>query len=302
MITALFTALVAWCMLYGRIPSAVLTVLCAGLAVTLLIAGRHRHSQHFEIDMLSQTSHLNKVNPSLKFGVAFLLMLLCVASSGPASGIFLAITVPVLLVFIGGLEFHEYIQLLALPLSFLMLSGLALLFEIGAVQTGVLNFRAFGLWFCVSTESQMQTSLVISRAIGAVSCLYFLSLTTPMSSIIGVLRRAHCPGVIIELMYLMYRYIFILISGYHTMHSAAKSRLGFADYRKSLRTTGMLYSNLLIRSYNHARKSFDAMESRCYDTGISFLENNAGIEGIHIFAAAGITIITFCLSLFFPLR
>jgi len=302
MITALLTAVVFWCVFYGRIPSAVLAVLCATLAVTILIAGRHEHSQPFEIDMLAQASRLNKVNPALKFGVVLLLMVLCVASPGPASGVFLTILVPVLLVFAGGLKFHDYIQLLALPVSFLMLSGLALLFQIGSVQTGAFSIRAFGLWFCVSTESQIQTSLVISRAIGAVSCLYLLSLTTPMSSIIGVLRRAHCPGVIIELMYLMYRYIFILISGYHTMHNAAKSRLGFSDYRKSLRTTGMLYSNLLIRSYSHARQSFDAMESRCYDTEIRFLENNTGITGIHIFISACITIITLCLSLLFPLR
>ena len=302
MITALLTSVVAWCMFYGRISSVLLAVLCGGLAVTLLIAGRHEHSQTFEIDMLAQASRLNKVNPALKFGVVLLLMVLCVASPSPAAGIFLAVLVPVFVVFIGGLEFHDYLQLLSLPVSFLMLSGLALLFEIGSVQTGVFSIRAFGLWFSVSTESQIQTSLIISRALGAVSCLYLLSLTTPMSSIIGVLRRAHIPGIIIELMYLMYRYIFILIFGYHTMRNAAKSRLGFSDYKKSLRTTGMIYSNLLIRSFSHARKSFDAMESRCYDTEIRFLENNNPVAGIHVFSAACIIMTTLCLSLLLPLR
>ena len=297
MITAILTMAVVWCLFYGRISLAALTPLCVGLGAALSWLGRHKHTQFLTIDVLAQTSRLSRVNPSLKFWTVLALMALCVSARSPAVGIFLTAAMLISTVYIGGLELHAYVHLLALPVSFLMISGLALLFEVTAQPTGIFSIHAFGFWFCVSTGAQIRTMLVMARALGAVSCLYFLSLTTPMSELIGVLRRARCPDVVIELMYLIYRYIFILLTMYHTMRDSAKSRLGYIDYRTSIRTTGNLYSNLLARSYRQANRNFDAMESRCYDTGIRFLENRERITGIQAAVAIAVTILTLCLSL-----
>jgi cobalt/nickel transport system permease protein len=191
-------------------------------------------------------------------------------------------------------------RLLSLPLSFLLLSGFALLFEISPQQTGVFGLRIFGTWFCVNEASQIRTTLVISRAMGAVSCLYMLSLTTPMTEIIGVLRRARCPEVLSDLMYLIYRYIFILLSMYYVMRDAAKSRLGFISYRTSLRTTAMLYSELMSRSYRQGGRNFDAMESRCYSSGIRFMDRREKVTALH--AVCALVILTATVSLTLLLR
>ena len=297
MITAILTMAVVWCLFYSRIPPAALAPLCLGLGVALSWLGRHKHTQFLTIDVLAQTSRLNKVNPSLKFWTVLVLMALCVSARSPVVGIFLTAIMLMLTVFAGGLAMHDYVHLLALPVSFLLLSGLALLFEVTAHRTGVLNINVFGFWLCVGAGAQTRAALVMARALGAVSCLYLLSLTTPMAELIGVLRRARCPDVLIELMYLIYRYIFILLSMHHTMRDAAKSRLGYADYRRGLRTTGNLYWGLLSRSYRQANKNFDAMESRCYDTGIRFLENRERVTGVQAAVAAGTTIFTLSLSL-----
>ena len=118
-----------------------------------------------------------------------------------------------------------------------------------------------------------------------------------MPDIIGVLRRVRCPELIIDLMYLIYRYVFILLSLHHDMHDAAKSRLGFKDYRTSLRATGMIYSNLFVRSYQFASRNFDAMESRCYDAGISFLKQPVKVNPAHIAVFAVILGVSLYISL-----
>jgi cobalt/nickel transport system permease protein len=118
-----------------------------------------------------------------------------------------------------------------------------------------------------------------------------------MPEIIGVMRRVRCPGLIIDLMYLIYRYIFIILTLHHTMYDAAKSRLGFRDYRTSLRATGKIYSSLFARSYGFAGKNFDAMESRCYSTEIRFLERRKELTPLHVSISALFLIISFCLSL-----
>ena len=297
MVIAVLSAVVIWFMFYGRLDPLPLALLCTGLGVALAVSGRHKHTRFILIDVLTQVSRLNRVNPMLKFCTILVLIFLSITSQSPLVGLILTLLSPVLVVGVGGLMLREYIRLLALPLAFLLLSGLALLFEVSAQHTGVLGFRVFGVWLCVNEATQIRTALVMARAFGAVSCLYMLNLTTPMMEIIGVLRRLRCPGVLSDLMYLIYRYIFILLSMHYSMKDAAQSRLGYVNYRTSLRTTAMLYSGLLSRSYRQAGINFDAMESRCYDTRILFLEREPKVTAFQavcttliIVAIMGLTI------------
>jgi len=286
-----------WCLFYGRMPQPVLLAVCVVMGVFLARVSRHKHMQVLSIDVLAQISRLKNINPTLKSCTLIMLIIICVASKNPFTGVFLLAAMFMLAVFAGGLDLHHYIHILALPVSFLLIGGLALLFEVSLTPIGILNLRVSGFWINVSVESQMHTALIVSRALGAVSCLCLLSITTPMPHIIGVLRRARCPELIIDLMYLIYRYIFILLSLHHEMRGAAKSRLGFRDYRTSLRASGMIYTNLLARSYQFAGNNFDAMESRCYDTGIRFLEQRIDITFAQVFVAVMLLLVSSCLSL-----
>jgi cobalt/nickel transport system permease protein len=298
MIAAALSMAAVWCLFYGRINLIVLAFLCAGTGALLYISKRHSHAHFFTIDELAQKSRLKIVNASLKFIAVIILMIICISAPNPAAGIFLSVSAAVFVICAGGLGFYKYLGMLTLPVAFLMMGGLVLLFEAGA-PGGVLNIPLFGFWLYVTEETQNRAMLVLSRALGAIGCLYFLSLTTPMPELIGVLRRMRCPDVFITLMYLVYRYIFILFSMHHTMRNAAKSRLGYIDYPTSIRTTGNLYFNLLSRSYRQANKNFDAMESRCYDTEIRFLESREKMTGIQLAIAVKIMGIAICLCLLF---
>ncbi|MCL2883689.1 MAG: cobalt ECF transporter T component CbiQ, partial [Coriobacteriia bacterium] len=268
MITAILTMFFSWCLLFGKIPIPLLIAVALFLGAFFAYFTRHDHSAYLFIDVLAQKSRLRTVNPTFKFWAVLALMVICVASPSIFTGIFLVVVMAVLTVAVGRVNLHTYVRTLSLPVSFLMIGGLALLFQVGDAHTGVINLDIFGLWLCVTPASQAQTALVVARAFGAVSCLYLLSLSTPMPSIISVLRRAHCPAVVIDLMYLIYRYIFILLSMHHEMYDAAKSRLGLKNYFTSIKATGSLYANLLSRSYQFASLNYDAMESRCYNSEI----------------------------------
>ncbi|MCL2163865.1 MAG: cobalt ECF transporter T component CbiQ [Oscillospiraceae bacterium] len=297
MITAVLAFVFVWSLFYEQIPQPFLLMLCVGLGIFLAFTSRHKHSQFLSNDVLAQASPLRKVNPTLKFWTLLALMIINVASRNPYTGLFLMLVMFIFAVFAGRVSVHNYVQVIVLPVLFLLIGGLALLFEVSYGPTGVLNFNIFGLWLSVSEKAQLQTALVISRAFGAVSCLCVLSITTPMPDIIGVLRRARCPDFIIDLMYLIYRYIFILLTIHHEMYNAAKSRLGFRDHRTSLRATGRIYANLLARSYQFADKNFDAMESRCYDSGVNFLEHRGKITFVHGCYSVILISVSLCLGL-----
>ncbi|WMJ87243.1 cobalt ECF transporter T component CbiQ [Anaerocolumna sp. MB42-C2] len=291
-LTALLTIIVIWCLFYAIIPNYILLFLGLLFGGIMIAMSRHKHEGFMTIDAIAQNSRLNKVHSSLKFCTVLILMILSIVSHSPIVGLFLTVFMLILIVIVGGMELQEYFSILSLPVSFLLISGLALLFEYSLQSTGAINLPIYHGYLIVSKTAQLRAALVMSKALGAISCLYLLSLTTPMSEIIDVLRRFHTPDIIVELMYLIYRYTFILLEMHHSMKDAAKSRLGFINYSISIQTTGKIYFNLLSRSYQQANKNFDAMESRCYTGEIRFLESKKEIRQIHIIAAVCLIIFT----------
>ena len=108
-----------------------------------------------------------------------------------------------------------------------------------------------------------------------------LSLTTPMQEILEVLRALRLPRLVIELMYLIYRYIFLLLDVQHRMTVAARSRLGYAGRRNAWYTFTHISGNLLAASFRRSGACFDAMEARCYDGTLRFLTRQAPVRWQH---------------------
>lgn len=94
--------------------------------------------------------------------------------------------------------------------------------------------------------------LVMARALGAVGCLYFLSLSTPVPELLDALRRARVPEVVGDLAVLIYRYIFILFATFRSMRDARRQPPGLCRAVRSLRTTGRVYGGLLAHSFRRA--------------------------------------------------
>ncbi len=271
MVTSILTGLVLWWLFFGTIPSPALLAFSICMSLVFLRIGHHEHDNVFTIDRLARRSAFYSVNPTLKVWSSVILLILCIAAQTPWMPLIMTLVLCVLTVWIGRISWHDYLSKFSFPAVFLLLSAIALLWSFVPQPGGCIDIPCFGGYLSVLPEAQQAARLLLARALGAVSCLYFLSLSTPMPEIITVLRNAKVPSVITDLAILIYRYIFLLFDTYHKMCNAAESRLGFCGLRKSLRTTGQLYALLLSNSFHKASACFDAMESRCYHSEIRFL-------------------------------
>lgn len=272
MVTAILAGLVVACLLVGLLPSSISLILSVGAAGLFLAAGSHVHDSALAMDVYARRSRFAEWNAAVKVTGCLGLLVISVLQPAAPAPLVLAV-VMAMLTMAGGQRLHNYLALLSLPMIFLLLSGLAILWDFAPAAGGVWCFPLPGAqWLVLTVEAQETARLVLSRAVGAVSCLYFLSLSTTMPEILGVLRRAHIPSLVIELALLIYRYIFVLLATWREMQNAAASRLGYDGLRQSIHTTGAVYGNLLSRSFRRASASFDAMESRCYTGEIRFLE------------------------------
>lgn len=271
MITAILAAFVIWCLMQGAVPLAVQIAVSVAIGVVFLVFGRHNHNDVLTIDILARRSRFAAENAALKVWGTLLLLVLCVCSQSLWPPLVLFLVLAALSTGVGGTSLNEYFSLFRLLAVFLLLSGLALLWDFSHSPIGIWNIPCFGGYLTMTAAAQSSARIVLARSLGAVSCLYFLSLSTPMPEILAVLRKAHVPSVMIELAILIYRYIFILLSTYRNRRDAAASRLGFGSLRQRIRTMGCLYGNLLASSFKKAGACFDAMESRCYMGEIRFL-------------------------------
>ena len=84
----------------------------------------------------------------------------------------------------------------------------------------------------------------------------------------------HMPRLLIELMMLIYRFVFILLHTASAIMTAQEARLGNRDYRTQLRAFGKMLTALFFISLRKANALYDAMEARGYDGTINVLERN----------------------------
>lgn len=230
------------------------------------------------VDKLCYRSGLRYVNASEKFLYTVLTLLICIAGRSPAAAAAAFAVNGILTVGKGGIPLFRYIKLLMIPVTFLILGSAAVIVNFSRTPLDAFAFKVGDWYITGSMNSIMEGAVIWAAALSAVSCLYFLSLNTTMTDILGVLKKLHFPPLVIELMLLIYRFIFILLETASAITTSQKSRLGNRDYRTKVRAFGGLGSTLFIQALRRANALFDAMESRCYDGTIRVLSQEYPVK------------------------
>lgn len=226
------------------------------------------------IDKLCYRSGLRYENAGEKFAFSIATLCICVASRSIAVACIVLPVMGILTVWKGSVPFSRYLHYMAVPLAFMLLSTAAVMFHIRRSPMDLFAVPLGSWYFTTNMHSLLYGIQLILTALASVSCLYFLSFTTPMPDILEVLRKLHCPKLLIELMLLIYRFIFVLLDTASALTTSQNCRLGNRDYKTSIRSFGMLGSALMIRAVQRSNKLYDAMEARCYDGTIRVLSES----------------------------
>lgn len=225
------------------------------------------------IDKYAYASKLKKVDPMQKFVFAMLTLGVCLWAN--------SIPVSVMVLFImgwvtvrrGGTPFGFFIKMLLIPMTFLVIGVATIAVNASDTPAGFLLSIPVGkLFIGVSGTGIVYALQLFFKALGAVSCLYCLSLSTPMVDVLAVLRRLKVPGLMVELMSLIYRFIFVFLETADTMYTAQDSRLGYSTLANGYRSLGALASTLFIRAFKKSDDLYTALEARGYDGELNVLE------------------------------
>lgn len=253
----------------------------------------------FKIDQYAYTNRLGAVHPAEKFTFAVTTMVICIAFSSIFTSLAVILLMGLMTVWRAGIPWRFYLQLLSVPLSFLVVSVATIALTVSREPHQLLyGFNVWGLYAGVTSRDLGIASNLFFKSLGAVSCLYFLSLTTTMVEIMSVLKKIKVPVFIIELMGLVYRFIFVLMETAGQIHISQSSRWGYASFKASYRSLGQLVSNLFIKSYHRSQMLFTALLARCYTSELNVIELSYTVSLKNVILITLVELVLITLSLF----
>lgn len=225
------------------------------------------------IDNYAYTSKLKHIDPMQKFVFALLTLGVCLWANSVLISIFVILIMGWVTICKGGTPLSLFIKLMLVPMSFLIIGVMTIAISASENQSVFLySVSVAGTHIGVSQVGIQNAMRLFFKALGAVSCLYYLSLSTPMVDLMVVLRRLKVPKLFVELMGLIYRYIFVLLETADTMVTAQNSRLGYSSLTTGYRSLGTLVSTLFIRAYKRSDELYTALEARGYEDELNVLE------------------------------
>ncbi|MGD6810405.1 MAG: cobalt ECF transporter T component CbiQ [Candidatus Bathyarchaeia archaeon] len=231
------------------------------------------HSDYYaQIDRYAYINKLSKCSPLTKAFFALSTLVITVSAQSIVVPIIVFVIMTTLVLQLAGIKARFYVALLRYPTFMVSISCLIIaLFSFnGGEALAQLSFNGFT--YAIYRSGVALAITIFFRVEGALSCLFFLVLTTSITDLSLLLRRAHVPITLIEISTLIYRYIFVFLEVAEQMTIAQTMRLGKGGWMKKIRGLALLAGNLFIRALEQAERTFTAMSSRGYDGTIRVLD------------------------------
>jgi cobalt/nickel transport system permease protein len=221
-----------------------------------------------QIDTLAYSSRLRQLPPEHKLIFAIALLLITYIAQAPVQ-LAIAGWVSIWTVIYAGIPASVYLRLLSITTAFWLTSLPALIIggvdvsHLPSIQSDVWQGFAWGDYYLyLSHQGVQQAGALGVRAIASTACIYFVVLTIPFSEILNVLRRIGCPALLIELMMMMYRFIFVLLKTARELWTAQQSRGGYRTRKLWMKSLGLLIGQLLRRTLQNYRQVSLTLHSR----------------------------------------
>lgn len=156
----------------------------------------------------------------------------------------------------------------------LFIAGMLLLLKFFFTGTEPLFSFSIAGWEVVGhRDGLMEGVRIASRIAGAVTVVAAIGFATPFTDLMAALAWLRVPKGFIEVALFAWRYLFVLLDDAQVVYAAQKNRLGYAGYRRGLRSFGTLAGALVIKSFDNSQNITTAMVQRGYDGTMPLLKH-----------------------------
>ena len=259
------------------------------------------------LDDVAQNGAFRHIHPGTKVLLGLGSLIICLVSPTPVIPLISGVILSLVLLIPARISPLMYGELLLAPAIFTAFSIIVLLFMLGGGEV-IWRFNPVP-WIdlTITTGAIRQSTLVLCRVFGCSISLFFIALTTPMTDLFNGMKRIGIPVELIDLMMIIYRYIFIIYDQAVEIWHAQVMRLGYSRPRESIRSFSMLCGMLFISSWIAGEDLIRAMDCRCYDGIIPSLDSAepvrmhslvpvlvylAGLSGILLVMTTGVVVLS----------
>ncbi|MCB9079431.1 MAG: cobalt ECF transporter T component CbiQ [Anaerolineaceae bacterium] len=222
------------------------------------------------IDCYAYSNKIRAVDPAQKAGLAVIVLGLCLAFNHPVVSLLAVAWMWGLAVWQAGLPVLVFGRVLLAELFFLALATVAVALSVSLnapANPDAWLLPVGPLWISSTPDDIFKAANLVLRALGAASAMNFLALTTPLVDLVDLLRRLRFSPILIDLMTVMYRFIFVLMESLNRMYVAQDSRLGYSSYWRGMSSAGLLGSRLFIEAFQRSQRLQTALDARGYEGG-----------------------------------
>lgn len=217
------------------------------------------------IDRFACTNKLSKTNPTFKVVVSLVMLLSVFFIHEPLymAGVFAVMVFTTIV--IAKIPGKVLLHTLIFDSVFIIPGALALLFTISQGGENYLaSFHFFNFVIGITSENVNTALMVFCRAMSGVSCMLFLIYTTSVMQIAGVMKKAHISNTFLEIFILTYRFIFDYWDKIKLMVIAQELRFGYSSLKVTLKSLGMIISNLFIMAMESYEEMTRVLELKLY--------------------------------------
>ena len=217
------------------------------------------------IDRYAYTNKLTNSNPYIKFALVAIALSLTTITRNNWINLAIFILMSFLTTWVAGIPLGKYIRILTIPMSFLLLSIVTILISFSTVDAYISSIKIFNIYIGITKSSVDQSLLLTTRVLGSISATFFLGLTTPLNNIILVFKKIRLPDTIIELIVLIYRFIFIFLEEVSEIRIGQEIKFGYSSFSKSLKSTSLLIRSLFLKVMLRYKEMVITLECKLYD-------------------------------------
>lgn len=218
------------------------------------------------IDKYAYTNNLKNMSPKRKFGYSMGFLMASLINKEPLIFVAIILLGFIATVFWAKIPIKSYLLMLVTPYVFILTSMAAIIVSFSADSSIFLRSFDAGPFYIGITAVGIESAVILFlRAMAAISCLYFLTLTTPMDQQIYIMNRMKLPKVFLELYALIYRFIFIFLDESLEIYRAQEMRFGYNTLKNSYNSLSVLIRILFTRVMNRYRDMEIALDSKLYD-------------------------------------
>ncbi|CCQ94776.1 Cobalt ABC transporter, inner membrane subunit CbiQ [[Clostridium] ultunense Esp] len=217
------------------------------------------------IDKYAYTNKLADYNPMTKFIFVIGALTIVIFFNNPYINMSIFIIMSFLTIFVANIPLNKYLKIMAMPIVFLMISIITILLSISPNDIFISSVKISNKYIGITRESLTESINTLSRVWASISSTFFLALTTPLNNIIKILKKLKLPNVLIELLVLIYRFIFIVLDESKDIIMAEGMKFGYNNMRNSFRSIALLIKSLFIRVLLRYEDMIISLDSKLYN-------------------------------------